>query len=869
MCRYTWVYLAEYSNLIGDVFFQLTLIHARRYDYSVLIQTSFLCIGTAENRRQFAEAMKFGHVKAWLCKMLMYGAAGSGKSTTKEMIVGNPPPENRESTPLAARPTTVYRINLDEKEWAKISSLEERRAFLARALVQCHMKREQAQILTVNLGKSELSLDDITQLTDMLKKELALEYVNTMSLKSIKNGGGSTTVVSYNIDGDVPPTLLSEKFAGSDSESISSEESIEDTVDRFLESISTDEELVKMMDRLSTTVHPRTAFRILQIIDSGGQPQFHEILPIFMRRLYFYVFVFRLCDELGSRPMVEYYVGGESVATSFASTQTIEQLLQHCARAMHSQESDKDESPRILVMGTHLDQEGKSSETREEKNMKILKLLQQQMLGKQIIYHNAGTNEVIFPVNAKTPGKEEEKIVEQIREILLGESSIPAADIPLKWFALEILLQEMVQACGRGVLSVEECFSAAAAKLHFEDHAEFDAAVQYLDDLSVLFHYPKILSNVIFADLQILLDKVTELVLAFLQKKDGMARGDDWRKFYEFALVTAEFLSQKEFSKHYVPDLFEVKELIELFKKLLIFAQFDANQLFVPALLRDLGKDEVDKHRNSSCIVPSLVVQFPEGGPRKGIFCSLLCWLVSSENESQWSISTNEIGTPTCLHRNCVQLEISDSPGTVTLIDTYTHFEVHVDIPDESADDLCPEMFPAIRESIFKGIHKATINLGYYSSTPKSALVCPCRVGEAHVATTNLKIGYWTCALDKSKCGKLSPHQLLWVDSPSADHDRKRLAESDLPALLDKLNSHASKWRDIGIRLGFLKGELDNIEARPLLLNSAPESWLREMLSEWLQWAPEDGRGSSSFATLDALKIALSNSGLGATASCL
>ena len=801
--------------------------------------------------------MKHGHIKAWLCKMLMYGAAGSGKSTTKEMIVGNPPPESRESTPLAARPTTVYRINLDDKEWAKISSLEERRAFLARALVHARLKHEQAQTLSVAVDDT---MKSVHSLTDVLKKMFEFDGI---SLKDVKADGG-TTFVTYD------DTSTSEQSHVSDSESISSEESIEDKVDRFLESISTDEKLVKMMDQLSTTVHPRTAFRILQIIDSGGQPQFHEILPIFMRRLYFYVFVFRLCDELGSRPMVEYYVGGESVATSFASTQTIEQLLQHCARAMHSHESDEDASPRIIVIGTHLDQEGKSSETetREEKNTKILKLLQQQMLGKQIIYHNAGTNEVIFPVNAKTPGKEEEKIVEQIREILLGESSIPAADIPLKWFALEILLQEMVQARGRGVLSVEECFSAAAAKLHFEDHAEFDAAVQYLDDLSVLFHYPKILSNVIFADLQILLDKVTEIVLAFLQKKDNVARGDDWRKFYEFALVTAEFLSQKEFSKHYVPDLFEVKELIELFKKLLIFAQFDANQLFVPALLRDLGKDEVDKHRNSSRCVPSLAVQFPEGGPRRGVFCSLLCWLVSSENESQWSISTNEIGTPTCLHRNCIQLEISDSPGTVTLIDTYTHFEVHVDIPDESADDLCPEMFPAIRESIFKGIHKATVNLGYYSSNPKSALVCPFHVGEAHVATTNLKIGYWTCASDKSKCGKLSPHQLLWVGSPSTDHDRKRLTESDLPALLSKLNSHASKWRDIGSQLGFLEGELATIEDKPLLLTGAPKSWLREMLSEWLQWAPGDGRGSSSFATLYALKIALSNSGLGATASC-
>ena len=71
------------------------------------------------------------------------------------------------------------------------------------------------------------------------------------------------------------------------------------------------------------------------------------------------------------------------------------------------------------------------------------------------------------------------------------------------------------------------------------------------------------------------------------------------------------------------------------------------------------------------------------------------------------------------------------------------------------------------------------------------------------------------------------------------------------------------------MHLGFQQTELDNIQARPLLLQGAPQSWLRAMLSEWLQWAPNNSRGSSSFATLQALKDALNNSGLGATASTL
>ena len=56
---------------------------------------------------------------------------------------------------------------------------------------------------------------------------------------------------------------------------------------------------------------------------------------------------------------------------------------------------------------------------------------------------------------------------------------------------------------------------------------------------------------------------------------------------------------------------------------------------------------------------------------------------------------------------------------------------------------------------------------------------------------------------------------------------------------------------------------MDHIESRPLLLMQAPQSWLAAMLSEWLQWAPGDGRGSTGFATRESLRVALLKANLG------
>ena len=39
-------------------------------------------------------------------KVLMYGAVGLGKTSTKDLIVGSEPAKTRVSTPLATRPTT-------------------------------------------------------------------------------------------------------------------------------------------------------------------------------------------------------------------------------------------------------------------------------------------------------------------------------------------------------------------------------------------------------------------------------------------------------------------------------------------------------------------------------------------------------------------------------------------------------------------------------------------------------------------------------------------------------------------------------------------------------------------------------------------
>ena len=78
--------------------------------------------------------------------------------------------------------------------------------------------------------------------------------------------------------------------------------------------------------------------------------------------------------------------------------------------------------------------------------------------------------------------------------------------------------------------------------------------------------------------------------------------------------------------------------------------------------------------------------------------------------------------------------------------------------------------------------------------------------------------------------------------------------------LYDVLNSHAYRWRDIGLYLRLLPSDLDNIQANPLLMQNAPKSWLNEMFRQLLE------KGGAKLSMLEA---ALNKTGLGVTAQHL
>ena len=139
----------------------------------------------------------------------------------------------------------------------------------------------------------------------------------------------------------------------------------------------------------------------IHFIDSGGQPQFHEVLPAFIRNTTATIFVMKLSERLDEHPVIKYYdENGEVCGKPFHHALTNKQMIQCCVRTILSQPSREGKHSKTLIVGTHRDRESYFSESRTKKNRKLIGMLLPS-LQEQLVYYHLGT-EVIFPINLMT-----------------------------------------------------------------------------------------------------------------------------------------------------------------------------------------------------------------------------------------------------------------------------------------------------------------------------------------------------------------------------------------------------------------------------------------------------------------------------------
>ena len=615
--------------------------------------------------------------------MLVTGAAGSGKSTLKHRLFRKEVPSVRCSTALAEaaiRAISREIVGTDLTGWFQVTH-EELMELLGGA---------------VKAGVPMEELAAVHKKPGILSRLLFWKGKQFQgAVKQSKRARRSAAVSSSR-----PSAKITEASSHTPTTSASAPAS------------TTKQELVQVVEK-SQGSKRFLELQWIHFIDSGGQPQFHEVLPAFIRNTTATIFVMKLSERLDEHPMIEYYDrNGELLCKPYPHALTNDQMLQCCIQTIHSRPSTKEgKHSKTIVVGTHRDLESTCSESREEKNRKLADMLTPS-LECQLVHYSLGS-EVIFPINAKEPDGQDKEVCAMIRKHIEDKKCAPPYKIPIGWFLLE---QDIIKASPGGVISKKKCLRVAAV-LNINAEA-LTAALEYFDDLNIFLYYPSVLPEVVFSNPQVLLDKVTKLVhFSYSLHSDNppVALESKWLQFRDKGMVTADMLEDGDFSAHYTPDMFTPTELIKLFEYLLIVAPLSSTEYFMPSLLQMASSEEIlQKLPSSSSSVAPLLVHFPAGCAQNGIFCALVVYLLS---KCRWKFAK---GTSECVLRSCVCFQLPDTPVSITLADSFSFFKVSVEAPDPMYPKVCPK----IQEAIFSGVEAATKVLRYNNSKPKPAFLC-------------------------------------------------------------------------------------------------------------------------------------------------
>ena len=236
-----------------------------------------------------------------------------------------------------------------------------------------------------------------------------------------------------------------------------------------------------------------------------------------------------------------------------------------------------------------------------------------------------------------------------------------------------------------------------------------------------------------------------------------------WQEFMKFGRITKKFLEDRRFSSHYKEGVFSCDDLIHLLEELLVFARLwneeGPETWFMPSVLRHISASDMEKRCSSA---GALVVDFPDGGPQSGVFCSLMSHVLSPENHSPYSWKLKLLSQePSCLYRDCIQFEVPNYPGSVTFADRYEYFEVHV----FTSKTWEKELWGHVTKAVSGGIETVDETLGYSDNKPRPAIVCP-RTHTDRPHPAYIRDKEWICTSDCDMFGDLTT-KYLWTPCES------------------------------------------------------------------------------------------------------
>ena len=494
----------------------------------------------------------------------------------------------------------------------------------------------------------------------------------------------------------------------------------------------------------------------IKMEDTGGQPEFMDMLAALTIGPALYLLFCKLIDDLHSHYTVSYRSPSGESSTPVQSTYTVEEVLLSALASVScfksysttsqvdSEETTSTGEGELLashntslayILGTHKDL------VSEQEIAEFDRKLQESILStdfyKEGLVQFASEDRMVLPIDNMHGGKDEIGKVRQFLEEGM-KKHFKKLSIPAAWLVLSLCLRKREERTA----SLESVLQLAG-ELGMSER-ETKSALWFLHHhAGVLMYFPNLaeLKDTVICDTQVVYDSATNLIVdTFRFVKVGKAASERFRKTGQFSLEDIG-KATASVSGDYIP----LVKLVKLLEHLNIIAPITPTEstssrssstqsskvaYFMPCVLQNAVREEQDKwwETTSSPLSPApLFIRYECGFSLIGIFPAMIANLVG--NKALQLIVDG-------IKKNRVQFQMSGGDyDRITLISHPKYYAVHI-TRKPGAEIPTHEVCSAVRGIVESSLRTVTSHMNYsFCDEYQLSFECPSHPGRGHLCT--------------------------------------------------------------------------------------------------------------------------------------
>ena len=405
-------------------------------------------------------------------------------------------------------------------------------------------------------------------------------------------------------------------------------------------------------------------WEIINFLDTGGQPEFVNILPAVSSSIALTFIVFNLSKRLGSLVHVQHNVDGDPSFVPYHMDCTNLEFIKHLMVSSENfnknitsplksikRKGGKNNS-KICYVGTHAHNIRSEKEIQEIDNQ-LSSIANELELHKRSFWSSPKQHlERLFPIELFPSDKERElfeDIIEDIRDNI--QKQVEKRDyyeVPITWFLFLLKVQNLCKMKQVSYISYQEAVDvwldnqnkpgqSSDQKLQLESTSREKSDVHnillFFHFMGILFYYHKVegMCDYVFINRQWVFEKLTELVESKFTKvyNKKAISAEDFRQFTKEGRLNINVIENLKVDLQGIQPLY----FIHLLDHLNIIAPIDAHQkeYFMPCVLPSFPPPhefiDTDKLYGVIQHVP-LLVGFKNGPMPHGFFCHFIVELL-------------------------------------------------------------------------------------------------------------------------------------------------------------------------------------------------------------------------------------------------